>query len=63
MNDQEWYADRNLRTARSQREAGIEAGPFQSGLLDDEPRVLAFLAGFSTGVLGTLFLILSRVLP
>lgn len=59
----EWWSDSNLRTARSQREAGIEAGPFQSRLLDDEPRVLAFLAGFSTGVLGTLFLIISRVLP
>jgi hypothetical protein len=63
MNDQDWYADRNLRTARSQREAGIDAGPFDGDLLSDEPRVLAFLAGFATGALGTVFLILTRVLP
>lgn len=63
MSAQEWYTDRNLRTPRTMREAGIDPGPFTETLLSDEPRVLAFIAGFATGVIGTVLLITLRVLP
>jgi hypothetical protein len=63
MSAHEWYTDRNLRTPRSMREAGIESGPFTDTLLSDEPRVLAFIAGFSLGVMATVLLITLRVLP
>jgi hypothetical protein len=57
----QWWNDSNLRTARSMREAGL-SGDLHSQR-QDEKKILHFMAGFSLGVLGSVYLILLKVLP